>query len=96
MTGYKFGHQGDHATPEWRKSIGEDNPTGATLTTGSIARLSAVSAATLAKFDAMSAQVEVLNGKLDELRAGLDRLQAHQRDEAITKAASAAIREAQR
>ena len=72
-----------------------DNPTGATLTTGSIARLAAASAQTLAKYESMSAQVEVLNAKLDELRAGLDRLQAHQRDEAITKAASAAFREAQ-
>jgi hypothetical protein len=56
-------------------------------------------AQTLAKYDAMNARVDVLLVQVAELRAGLDRMQEHQRNEAAAKAASAEFRkedEAQR
>jgi outer membrane murein-binding lipoprotein Lpp len=58
-----------------------DNPTGAVLTVGSIAKLSQAAAN--------------LNKRLDELRADLDAMKAHRANEDAAKAASEAFRKSQ-
>jgi hypothetical protein len=72
MSGYKFGHTGDHATPEWRKSIGEDNPTAAVLTLGAVQKLSSALAGTLARYEEMNSVLSDQMTKLAGLEADLD------------------------
>ena len=71
------------------------NPTGAVLTLGAVEKLSATSAATLAKFVAMSEQVSGLNAKLAGLAADMAALKAHRANEESAKAASDTFRKAQ-
>lgn len=80
--------------------ISDDDPlvrptTGHELTTGNMARLAMSTAQTLAKYEAMNAQVADLQTKLAELRAGLDAMQAQRERDTATKAASEAFRKSQ-
>jgi hypothetical protein len=69
--------------------------TGHELTTGNMARLAKSSAQALAKYEAMDAQVRVLNDRVAELRVSLDAMQERRDHEAAAKAASDAFRAAQ-
>jgi len=68
------------------------NPTGAVLTLGAVEKLSAASAHTLAKFEAMSELVAGLNKKLTALAADMAAYKAHREGETLAKAASEAFR----
>jgi hypothetical protein len=70
------------------------SPTGATLTTGSIARLASAMAHTLAKQDALGERLAGLNAKLDQLRADMAAFKAHRANEESAKAASDEFRKA--